>query len=210
MRLLICDDQAIVRDGLHMILRLETDIDVVGLAQNGAEAVEMVAAYQPDLVLMDLKMPRVNGIEATRQISQHHPATKVLVLTTYADDEWVFDALQAGAVGYLLKDTPHEELVAAIRGTVAGKSFVDPTIAGTLISQIASGNKPHAPAWLEELTNRELEVLRLIATGKTNQEIADTLTLSIGTVRNYVSHIFVKLDVSDRTQAALLAQTVVK
>ena len=210
MKLLVCDDQAIVRDGLNMILRLEPDIDVVGLAQNGAEAIKMVATYQPDLVLMDLKMPILNGIEATRRIVKEHPSTKVLVLTTYADDEWVFDALNAGAVGYLLKDTQHEQLVAAIRGTYMGQSFVDPNVAGKLITHVASGHIPQPPTWLADLTAREEEVLRLIALGKSNQEIAEKLSLSIGTVRNYVSNTLAKLNVSDRTQAALLAQSLVQ
>ncbi|MEM7029752.1 MAG: response regulator transcription factor [Chloroflexota bacterium] len=206
MKLLICDDQAIVRDGLYMILRLEAGIDIIGRAENGADAVEMVAAYQPDIVLMDLKMPVMNGIEATRRIIQTHPQTKVLVLTTYDADEWVFDALEAGAVGYLLKDTPHEQLVAAIRGTVNGQSFVDPNVAGKLIAQVAPHQTTETPAWLDSLTNREIDVLRLIAQGKSNQDIAQDLSLSIGTVRNYVSSIFAKIGVSDRTQVALMAQ----
>ncbi|MEM7132987.1 MAG: response regulator transcription factor [Chloroflexota bacterium] len=210
MKLLICDDQAIVRDGLYMILRLEEGIEIVGLAENGADAVETAATYEPDLVLMDLQMPVMNGIEATRRIVEAHPQTKVVVLTTYDADEWVFDALQAGAVGYLLKDTPHEQLVAAIRGTLDGQSFVDPNIAGKLIAQVSSHPAPQPPTWLDDLTEREGDVLRLIAQGKTNQEIAETLFLSIGTVRNYESNIFAKIGVSDRTQAALLAQSVVE
>ena len=128
MKVIICDDQAIIRDGLEMLLKLEKDIEVLGQVQDGAEAVEMVQKVQPDLVLMDLKMPGLNGIEATRQIRTHYPQVKVLVLTTYDDEEWVFDAIRAGASGYLLKDTPREEVIKAIRGTVAGKSFIDPMV----------------------------------------------------------------------------------
>ena len=129
MKVIICDDQATVRDGLVMLLKLEPDIDIVGTAEDGAEAVEMVADRRPDLILMDLKMPVMNGVEATRQITMKYPEVKVLVLTTYADDEWVFDAIQAGASGYLLKDTPREELIRAVRGTAAGKTYIDPSIA---------------------------------------------------------------------------------
>jgi DNA-binding NarL/FixJ family response regulator len=205
MRVIICDDQAIIRDGLELLLELEKDIEVVGLAQDGAQAVELTAEHQPDLVLMDLKMPGVNGIEATRQIKTHHPQVNVLVLTTYDDDQWVFDALRAGASGYLLKDMPREEVVRAIRGTVAGKSFVDPGVAGKLIQQVAGRQEQPASLITSRLTGREVDVLRLLARGLNNAEIAAQLYLSEGTVRNHVSAIFAKLDVADRTQAALVA-----
>ena len=206
MRIIICDDQAIVRDGLKMMLGLEADIDVIATAQDGAEAVELVAEHSPDLVLMDLKMPIMNGIEATRRIRQQHPDIPVLVLTTYDADEWVFDALRAGAVGYLLKDTPREQLVAAVRGSAEGQSFIDPNVAGKLIGQVA-GTTTVAPsaAILRKLTERETDILRLVADGQTNHDIAQTLFLSEGTVRNYVSQIFTKLEVADRTQAAVIA-----
>ncbi len=205
MKVIICDDQAIIRDGLAMLLNLEKDIEVVAQAQDGAEAVEQVAQHQPDLVLMDLKMPGVNGIEATRQICTHHPAVKVLVLTTYDDDQWVFDAIRAGAKGYLLKDTPREEVIKAIRGTVGGHSFVDPAVAGKLLEQVAGRQTQPATLITDKLTGREVDVLRLLARGLTNADIAARLHLSEGTVRNHVSAIFAKLDVSDRTQAAVLA-----
>lgn len=206
MRIIICDDQAIVRDGLKMMLSLEADIDVTATAQDGAEAVDLVAEHTPDLVLMDLKMPIMNGIEATRRIRQDHPTIPVLVLTTYDADEWVFDALRAGAVGYLLKDTPREQLVAAVRGSAAGQSFVDPNVAGKLIGQVTTGGAaPSSTTIANLLTERELAVLRLLAEGQTNHDIAQTLFLSEGTVRNYVSQIFTKLDVADRTQAAVIA-----
>ena len=206
MKIIICDDQAIVRDGLKMMLGLESDIEVIATAQDGAEAVDLVVEHNPDLVLMDLKMPIMNGIEATRQIRQQHPGIPVLVLTTYDADEWVFDALRAGAVGYLLKDTPREQLVAAVRGSAEGKSFVDPNVAGKLIGQVAGGTTPTpSAAILSKLTERETDILRLLAEGQTNSDIAQTLFLSEGTVRNYVSQIFTKLDVADRTQAAVIA-----
>jgi DNA-binding NarL/FixJ family response regulator len=204
-RVMICDDQAIIRDGLEMLLKLERDIEVAGIAQDGAEVVELVATKSPDLVLMDLKMPGLNGVEATRRIQAHHPTIKVLVLTTYDDDEWVFDAIRAGASGYLLKDTPREKLVEAILGTVGGKAFVDPGVAGKLLDQAASQQiHPHTEL-TEKLTAREEEVLRLMARGLNNYEIASQLLLSEGTVRNHVSAILTKLEVADRTQAVIIA-----
>ena len=165
MKILLCDDQAVIRDGLEMLLTLEKDFQVVGTAQDGAEAVELAAQKQPDLILMDLKMPGTNGIEATRQIRARFPEMKILVLTTYDDDEWVFDAIRAGASGYLLKDTPRQKIIEAIRGTMEGKSFVDPAIAGKLMNQVASNQKQPTSLLVEKLTERELDVLRLIAKG---------------------------------------------
>ena len=205
MKVLIYDDQALIRDGLEMLLKLEKDIEVVGQAQDGAEAVEQVAQHQPDLVLMDLKMPGMNGIEATRQIRTHYPSVQVLVLTTYDDDEWVFDAIRAGAAGYLLKDTPREAVLQAVRGTVEGRSFVDPAVAGKLLGQVADQQTRPSTLLTDKLTPREVDVLRLLAQGLTNTEIADRLYLSEGTVRNHVSVILSKLDVPGRTQAAVLA-----
>jgi DNA-binding NarL/FixJ family response regulator len=205
MKVIICDDQAIVRDGLAMLLKLEPDIDIVGSAEDGAEAVEMMADKKPDLVLMDLKMPIMNGVEATRQIVAKYPEVRVLVLTTYADDEWVFDAIQAGASGYLLKDMPREELIRAVRGTVAGKTYLDPSVAGRVLEQASSRQTQPATLITGKLTEREVEVLRLIAKGSSNADIADRLSLSDGTVRNHVSAILSKLGVSDRTQAAVIA-----
>ena len=204
-KVVICDDQAIVRDGLEMLLKLERDIEVVGLAQDGAEALELFAAETPDLILMDLKMPGMNGVEATRRIRARYPETKVLVLTTFDDDEWVFDAIRAGASGYLLKDTPRDKVLEAIRGTVAGKSYVDPAITGKLLEQTASQQVQPATKITEKLTEREEDVLRLMARGMNNTEIAQQLHLSEGTVRNHVSAIFAKLEVSDRTQAVIIA-----
>jgi DNA-binding NarL/FixJ family response regulator len=205
MRVLLCDDQAVIRDGLEMLLGLERDIQVVGAAQDGAEAVELAGKKQPDLILMDLKMPGMNGIEATRQIRAKFPSIKVLVLTTYDDDEWVFDAIRAGASGYLLKDTPRQQIIDAMRGTLEGKSFIDPAVAGKLLNQVASNQTQPASLLTERLTGREVDVLRLIAKGFNNSEIAAQLHLSEGTVRNHVSAILEKLGVSDRTQAAVIA-----
>lgn len=205
MKVIICDDQAIIRDGLELLLKLEKDIDVVGVAQDGAEAVDLVVRTSPDLVLMDLKMPIMNGVEATRKICAHYPNTKVLVLTTFDDDEWVFDAIRAGASGYLLKDTPRGKVVEAIRGTVTGKSYVDPSVAGKLLDQVASNQEQPSALIIAKLTGREEQVLRLVARGLSNSEIAGKLHLSEGTVRNHVSSIFTKLEVSDRTQAAIVA-----
>ncbi len=204
MKVVICDDQAIIRDGLELLLRLEKDVSIVGSAQDGAEAVELVEKNSPDLVLMDLKMPGLNGVEATRRICAAHPEVKVLVLTTFDDDEWVFDAIRAGASGYLLKDTPREKLLEAVRGTTQGKTFVDPAVAGKLLGQLANQQEePHSPI-KERLSEREIEVLRLLARGFSNGDIAGRLHLSDGTVRNHVSSILSKLDVPDRTQAAII------
>jgi len=205
MKIIICDDQAIVRDGLAMMLKLEPDIEIIGIADDGAEAVELVSKNQPDIVLMDLKMPIMNGVEATRQIRTKYPDVKVLVLTTYSDDEWVFDAIRVGASGYLLKDTARDDLIKAIRGTVTGKSYVDPTIAGKVLDKVTSHDSQPATLITGKLTDREIEILRLIANGLNNADIAKKLFLSEGTVRNHVSAILNKLGVTDRTQAAVIA-----
>ena len=204
-KVLICDDQAIIRDGLEMLLKLEKDIEVLAQARDGAEALELAAAQTPDLVLMDLKMPGLNGVEATRRIRMLYPEVKVLVLTTYDDDEWLFDAIRAGASGYLLKDTPREKVIEAIRGTAAGQNFIDPAVAGKLMKQTANLQVQQPTQVTDKLTEREEDVLRLMARGLTNTEIARQLHLSEGTVRNHVSAILSKLDVSDRTQAVIIA-----
>ena len=207
-RILLCDDQDIVTEGMGVILRTVRDFDVVGVAHDGAEALDVVAATQPDLVLMDLRMPVMNGIQATRKIRERFPMTKVLVLTTYDDEEWVFDAIRAGAAGYLLKDTGREQIISAIRGTVEGATHVDPNVAGKLFAHIAQGSGP-TPGTLSnlvvDLSDREVEILRLLADGLPNGEIAERLHLSKGTIQNYVSSILLKLDVTDRTQAAVIA-----
>ena len=205
MHVLICDDQDITRDGLALLLGMEHGITVVGLAQDGYEAVEMALRLRPDLVLMDLKMPGCNGVDATRQIRSRLPETQVLVLTTFDDDAWLFDAIQAGAAGYLLKDTPRAELIRAVRGTVAGRTYVDSAVAGRLFEHVAGKVQQPESAVLGRLSERELAILQLIARGYNNAAIAGALSLSAGTVRNHVSALLAKLDVEDRTQAAVLA-----
>lgn len=205
-RVLICDDQWIVCEGLEAILDSDPDIEVVGMAHDGLEALELVPEAQPDVVLMDLKMPVMNGIQSTQEIRARHPDVKVLVLTTYGADEWVFDAIRSGAAGYLLKGTPRASLLAAVKGTARGETHVDPTVAGKLFDEIAQPRvSPPATTLGDTLSARELDVLRLLARGFSNAEIAGQLALSQGTVRNYVSSVLAKLEVSDRTQAALLA-----
>lgn len=205
-RVLICDDQWIVCEGLEAILSADPEIEVVGVAHDGAEALALIPTVRPHVALMDLKMPIMNGIHATREITARFPEVKVLVLTTYSDDPWLFDAIRSGAAGYLLKGAPREQLLAAIKGTAAGQAHVDPAVAGRLLQEVArSGGPPQESTVLEALTDRELGVLRLLARGLSNDEIARQLYLSRGTVRNYVSAILAKLDVADRTQAAVLA-----
>ncbi len=205
-RLLICDDQAFVCEGLRAIFRTAEDIEVVGMANNGEEALNLVEGLRPDVVLMDLKMPVMNGVQATQALRERHPAVKVLVLTTYDFDEWVFEAVRAGARGYLLKDTPREQLFAAVRGTHDGKAYIDPSVAPRLLDQVSSsGPAAPNPEAARLLSERELEVLSLLAQGLTNQEIAAKLFLSEGTVKNYVSAVFTKINVADRTQATIYA-----
>jgi len=204
-RLLICDDQEVVREGLRAILGHVPGIEVVGSAGNGAEAVELVVKLSPDVVLMDLNMPIMNGVLATRAIAANHPNVRVLVLTTYAAEEWVLDAIRAGAAGYLLKDAPREELVAAIKGTAAGKTHVDPAVAGDLFARVVTGEPVVSSTVADALSERELDVLRLLGKGLSNATIAEQLFLSEGTVRNYVSAVLAKLQLDDRTQAAVLA-----
>jgi DNA-binding NarL/FixJ family response regulator len=206
-RVLIVDDQTVVLEGLAAILSTDPEIQVVGLAGDGQQALDLVPQVQPDVVLMDLKMPVLNGVQATRRLHQAYPRVYVLVLTTYAADEWVFDAIRAGAAGYLLKDTRRDELIAAIKGTAAGRSYLSPAVAGKVMQQAVASPPPAAPVESqgEAFTKRELQILRLLAKGYRNPEIAQRLYLAQGTVRNYVSVVLQKLGVSDRTQAAVEA-----
>jgi DNA-binding NarL/FixJ family response regulator len=206
-RVLIADDQAVVREGLAAILSTDPEIEVVGLAGDGQEALDLVPEFHPDVVLMDLKMPILNGVQATQRLRQAYPHVYVLVLTTYVADDWVFDAIRAGAAGYLLKDTRRDELLAAIKGTAEGRSYLDPAIAGRVMQQAVASppaSVPGAPQ-AEAFTEREQQILRLLAKGYSNPEIAQQLHLARGTVRNYVSGILQKLEVADRTQAAVEA-----
>ena len=206
-RLLICDDQAIVCEGLRAILSTVPEVNVVDIAHNGMEAINRIPVTKPDLILMDLKMPGMNGIQATKVIREKFPEVRVLVLTTYDTEEWVIDAVRSGAAGYLLKDAPREDLVRAIMETVNGLSHIDPQVAGKLLSHVAHQPKPSLPdqQLLSELSDREREILQLLGRGFNNTEIAQSLFLTEGTVKNYVSTIFSKLGVTDRTQAALFA-----
>lgn len=203
-RILICDDQRVVREGLSAILSTIPGFIVTALAADGAEALEAASKDPPDLVLMDLKMPVINGVQATRKLKELFPDLPVLVLTTFADDEWLFDAIRAGAAGYLLKDTGREELEKAIRGTMAGRSFIDPALAGKLFHKIADPQTRFSSSE-PDLTDREREILRLIVAGRTNPQIARELFLAPGTVRNYVSVLLQKMKVEDRTRAAVEA-----
>lgn len=204
-KVLVCDDQAVVCDGLEMILDSDPEIQVIAKAYDGDEAVALLEKSQPDLVLMDLKMPGMNGIQATRLIRQKYPLVKVLVLTTYGDDEWVFDAIRSGADGYLLKGVQREELIRAVKGTLQGQTHVDPAVAGKLFNSVAKSPVSDHSTLTEQLSERELEILKRIGRGLSNAEIAEELYLTRGTVRNYVSTILSKLGVEDRTQAAILA-----
>ncbi len=211
-RVLICDDQDMIRQGLKTILDRQSDMNVVGLATNGAHATQMVRELKPDIVLMDIKMPVVDGIAATRAITQEHSGTQVIILTTYDADDMVFDGIRAGAQGYLLKDAGSDAILAAIRGAARGESQLDPQIARKVLDEFrrASPSRPAAhvtPAGpeIEALTERETEILQLIAEGLSNKDIAARLFLSEGTVRNYGSSILSKLHANDRTQAVVLA-----
>ncbi len=204
-RVFICDDQRIVCDGLQAILDANPEIQVVGVAYDGAEAIELIPQAKPDVVLMDLKMPVMDGVQATRKIHQEYPEIKVLVLTTYSADEWLFDAVRSGAAGYLLKGTPKEQVIAAVKGTAAGHTHIDPTVGGKLFAHVVQSTGQPSTSIAGKLSNRELDVLRLLARGLTNADIAQQLFLTEGTVRNYVSSILEKLDVPDRTQAAIVA-----
>ena len=203
-RVLIVDDQVIVTEGLRKIFDAAPTIEVVGVAYDGAQAVEQVGKLEPDLVLMDLKMPGMNGIRATRAIREQYPDTYVLVLTTYSADEWVFDAIRAGASGYLLKDTDRHALVAAVEGTVEGRTHIDPAVADKLLALARQQVKPDTTIFAD-LTERELTILRYIARGLTAADIAEKLCLAEGTIRNNMTVLLDKLNVEDKAQAAALA-----
>lgn len=217
-RVLIVDDQELVRRGIQTLLNRKADIEVVGSACDGASALRQVAALDPDVILMDIRMPGMDGVEATRQLVAQGTRAAVIILTTFHDDENIFSGLAAGARGYLLKDVDHRALAEAIRTVAAGKALIDPQITAQVLHELnrrASAPQPQpqpqpqSPACqnarLELFTEREQAILRLLAGGKTNQEIGERLGISIGTVKNHMSNILSKLDVRDRTQAALWA-----
>lgn len=200
---LVVDDHLIVRRGIRALLSTEPDIQVIGEATNGKEAIAQTEALAPDVILMDLVMPEMDGIEAIRYITQHNAQSRIVVLTSFATDEKVFPAIKAGALGYLLKDSEPEELVQAIRQVYRGESSLHPTIARKLLQELS--RPPQRPPTTEPLTERELAVLKLIAQGLSNQDIADELVISEATVRTHVSNVLSKLHLASRTQAALYA-----
>jgi DNA-binding NarL/FixJ family response regulator len=208
-RVLLVDDQSLFREGLRTLLSVEPDLEVVGEAAHGEEAVQRVKSLAPDVVLMDLRMPVLGGVEATRRVRALVPACQVIVLTTFDDDEEVFEALRSGAAGYLLKDAPSAKLVEAIRGVARGESFLQPSIASKVVAEFSrlSRQRPKGHRdMVEVLSDRELEVLRQLGRGLSNKEIASALSLAEGTVKNHMTSILGKLGVLDRTQAALKAR----
>jgi DNA-binding NarL/FixJ family response regulator len=207
---LLVDDQSLLREGLRTLLELHPDIKVLGEAGDGNEAARLVESLAPNVVLMDIRMPRCDGIEATRKIAQRRPEIQIIVLTTYDDDQLIFESLDAGACGYLLKDVGSDGLAEAVRAANRGESPLQPSVARKLLKRLrtsvgpAPKARPESPG-VEELTPRETEILGLLGQGATNREIADTLSLTEGTVKNYISSILAKTNLRDRTQAALFA-----
>jgi DNA-binding NarL/FixJ family response regulator len=205
-RTIVVDDQALVRTGFGMILDSEPDIEVVAEAANGREGLELCRRHRPDVVLMDIRMPELDGIEATRLITADAAVpTRVLILTTFDLDDYVYEALRAGASGFLLKDTPPDDLIGAVRVLAAGEALLAPSVTRRLIEEFASGGGFREVAGLDELTERELEVLRLMARGLSNVEIADRLILGETTVKTHVSRVLTKLGLRDRVQAVVAA-----
>lgn len=203
-RILIAEDHAVVREGTRELLDREEDLEVVAEAGDGEEAVRLATSQRPDVVLMDIAMPKLDGIEATKRIKAIHPAIAVLVLTAYDDDQYVFALLEAGAAGYLLKDVHTDELIKAIRAVYAGESVLHPAIARKVVNRFAQPtDKRKIESAVEQLTERELEVLKSAAKGMTNRQIANALALSIHTVQTHLSNIFGKLGVGSRTEAVL-------
>lgn len=203
-RIVIVDDQTLLREGLSALLGLIPDLLVVGQAADGRQALDLVEKLRPEVVLMDVRMPGMNGVAATRQVRARHPETRVIVLTTFDNDEYVFEALQAGASGYLLKNADPDHLAAAIRAVQRGEAVLDPAVTQKVIRRAASSNMDDATL-SERLTRREREILTLIAEGLTNPEIAARLSLAEGTVKNHVSHVLEKLNARDRAHVVRLA-----
>ena len=200
-RVILADDHAVVRKGIREFLEAEEDIEVVAEAADGAQAVALVAEHQPDLAVLDIQMPEVTGIEATRRIKAEHPDVRVLVLTAYDDDPYIFALLQAGASGYVLKTAGSKELVHAVRAVYRGESALDPAVAQKVIQQLTSGRPLGAQSTVEALTEREVEVLRLAARGLTNKAIGQELGISDRTVQGHLANIYGKLHVGSRTEA---------
>ena len=207
-RVLIADDQALIREGLEMLLGFSPDIEVVATVADGAEAIRMVVQQEPDVVLMDLRMPRCDGVEATRVITRDHPSSRVVILTTYADDDSIFGALEAGAMGYLTKDAGAHAIQDAIRTVFAGEALLEPAVQRRLLQRFQSAEPRRAaaePAFPDGLTAREVDVLRLIAEGLSNRDIAQRLVLTEATVKTHINHIFSKAELRDRAQAVVYA-----
>ena len=204
-RVLVADDQSLVRSGFRMLLGGESDIELVAEASNGLEAVEKAARYGPDVILMDIRMPELDGLEATRRILAADDSTRVLVLTTFDLDEYVFEALRIGASGFLLKDEPPEHLLEAIRLVAAGEALLSPAVTKRVIARFIRLPHRTPPPQLAELTERELDVFRLIARGLSNAEIGEQLFITETTVKTHVTHLFQKLELRDRVQAVVLA-----
>ena len=209
LRLLLVDDQKLMREGLRILLELEPDLKVVGEAENGEAALAAYAKHQPDVVLMDVRMPGMDGVEATWRLRERWPQARIIILTTFNDDEYVFEGLRAGALGYLLKDVSGAELAQAVRTVAAGGALIEPSVAHKVLAEFARLVPPARPpdeGLPEPLTEREREVLRLLTRGLSNREIGARLSLAEGTVKNYVTQILQKLGVRDRTQAAVRAR----
>jgi DNA-binding NarL/FixJ family response regulator len=204
-RTLVVDDQSMVRAGLHMLLADETDIEVVAEAGNGLEAIAQAARYHPDVVLMDIRMPELDGLEATRHILAADRDAKVLVLTTFNLDDYVYESLRAGASGFVLKDEPPEQLIAAVRTVAAGEALLSPSVTRSVIAHFTRQRRQPPPSALGTLTAREMDVFRLIATGLSNAEIGRELFISDATVKTHVTRLLQKLEVRDRAQAIVLA-----
>lgn len=206
-RVVVADDQALVRGGFRRILDGEPDVVVVGEAADGEEAITCVAHTEPDIVVLDIRMPRIDGLEATRVITARHPATKVLVVTTFGLDDYVLEALRGGASGFLLKDAPPEDLLAAVRSIARGHASIDPAITRPLVSELRrrSRGRPELAARLDAITPRERDVLRLLAEGRSNSEIARALVIAEGTAKTHVASILAKLGLRDRIQCVIFA-----
>jgi DNA-binding NarL/FixJ family response regulator len=204
-RVLVADDQAMVRAGFRLLLAREPDIDVIGEASNGIEAVQQAARFNPTVVLMDIRMPELDGLQATRDILAADASARILILTTFDLDEYVYGALEAGASGFVLKDDPPEQLIAALRTVAAGDALLSPAVTKRVIRQFTRLPRPAAPKAVDELTAREVDIFRLIAEGLSNAEISQRLFISDTTVKTHVTHILQKLDLRDRVQAVVLA-----
>jgi len=204
-RVLVADDQSMVRAGFRMLLSGEADIEVVAEASNGLEAVEKAARFAPSVVLMDIRMPELDGLEATRRILAADASARILILTTFDLDEYVYEALRAGASGFVLKDDPPEQLLAAVRTVAGGDALLSPAVTKRVIKQFTRVAQPTPPRQVEELTERELDVFRLIARGLSNAEIGRELYISDTTVKTHITHILQKLNLRDRVQAVVLA-----